>query len=341
MAVTIKQIADATGVSRGTVDRVLHNRPGVKADIVAIVRNAADEMGYVPNRAGKMLAGKKQPMTIGCFLPSVGNPFFDDVVKGLRIAESELSDFGVSLEIIEIAGYEPQEHIAAIRRLAENGCAALCVSTIDVPEIRACVDEIVERGIPVVTMNTDISNTKRLCYVGCDYIKCGRTAAGLLEKMARPPLRILIVTGSLKMKGHNERMEGFLQTLDAKHTPYEVVSIVESLDNETLAYSKVCAQLSQHERINCVYIVAAGVKGACQAIVEMGLSGRLYVLSHDDVPSTRQYLQDDVIGFTICQEPEQQGIRAVNALFNYFVTNRQEVPENWLANTVIKIKENV
>ena len=75
MAVTIRQIAAVAGVSRGTVDRVLHNRPGVKPEIAEHVRRIADELGFEPNRAGKILAARKQPIRIGCFLPSKGNAF--------------------------------------------------------------------------------------------------------------------------------------------------------------------------------------------------------------------------------------------------------------------------
>ncbi len=45
MAVTIQQIAEAAGVSRGTVDRVLHNRGRVRPDIAAQVRKIAVAMG--------------------------------------------------------------------------------------------------------------------------------------------------------------------------------------------------------------------------------------------------------------------------------------------------------
>ncbi|MDD4076288.1 MAG: helix-turn-helix domain-containing protein, partial [Eubacteriales bacterium] len=56
MAITIKQIAVKAGVSRGTVDRVLHNRGGVKPDIAEHVRMIAQELGYKPNRAARLLA---------------------------------------------------------------------------------------------------------------------------------------------------------------------------------------------------------------------------------------------------------------------------------------------
>ena len=52
MAVTIKQIAEMCGVSRGTVDRVLNNRGKVKKETEQMIRKIAEDLGYVPNMAG-------------------------------------------------------------------------------------------------------------------------------------------------------------------------------------------------------------------------------------------------------------------------------------------------
>ena len=54
MAVTIKDIAAAVGVSRGTVDRVINHRGGVSEEVAARVEQAVEEMGYFPNRAGRI-----------------------------------------------------------------------------------------------------------------------------------------------------------------------------------------------------------------------------------------------------------------------------------------------
>lgn len=46
MSVTLKQIAELAGVSRGTVDRALHNRGRVSDEVAQRIRQIADELGY-------------------------------------------------------------------------------------------------------------------------------------------------------------------------------------------------------------------------------------------------------------------------------------------------------
>ena len=56
MAVTIQQIADRAGVSRGTVDRALNNRGRINKEVAEKIREIASDMGYVPrarNRKNK------------------------------------------------------------------------------------------------------------------------------------------------------------------------------------------------------------------------------------------------------------------------------------------------
>ena len=91
--VTSGKIAELAGVSRGTVDRALHNRGGVNPEVEKKIKQLADQLGYKPDRAGKALSSRKNPPKIGVLLNSVGNAFFDEVKRGIAAAEKELADF--------------------------------------------------------------------------------------------------------------------------------------------------------------------------------------------------------------------------------------------------------
>ena len=133
MAVTIKEIAAAAGVSRGTVDRVLHNRKDVKPEVAEKIRALADSLGYVPNKAGKILAARRQFIRLGCMLPDVDNPFFEKVIQGFRRAEAELQDYGVTVEILHLRGFDEAAHLSALRSLRSAAYNGLCLTTLDVP----------------------------------------------------------------------------------------------------------------------------------------------------------------------------------------------------------------
>ena len=102
MKVTVKSLAQAAGVSRGTVDRVLHNRGAVKEDVAKRVRLLAKELGYVPNRAGRALAAYKTPIKIGALMPSVGNAFYQEIIQGINDAQREFQDLGLEVVLKEV-----------------------------------------------------------------------------------------------------------------------------------------------------------------------------------------------------------------------------------------------
>ena len=89
MGISIKQIAEMAGVSRGTVDRALNGRPGIRPEVKAHVLAIAGQLGYRSNRAGKLLGLHKSPLCIGIQMPSEGNDFFEAVKDGQRQALSD------------------------------------------------------------------------------------------------------------------------------------------------------------------------------------------------------------------------------------------------------------
>ena len=66
--ITIADVAKLAGVSKGTVDRVLHDRGGVSRKSMEKIRQVIDELGYEPNVYASMLATRKEHV-IACILP--------------------------------------------------------------------------------------------------------------------------------------------------------------------------------------------------------------------------------------------------------------------------------
>ena len=83
MAVTLQQIAEAAGVSRGTVDRALNNRGRIRPEVEEKIKRIAQEMGYQPSRAGRALAMAKRKIRIGVILQYMKTPFMQQVLKGV------------------------------------------------------------------------------------------------------------------------------------------------------------------------------------------------------------------------------------------------------------------
>lgn len=338
--VTIKDIAAAAGVSRGTVDRVLHNRTGVNPEVAKRVREIADSMGFVPNKAGKILAARKQKITFAYLLPSSARPFFTEVIKGVKRAEKELLDYGVTVDIKFFKDFKPDTHIKEINKIAESGYTGLCITSLDTPEVQLAVHKLVEGGIPVVSVNTDVPDSGRICYVGTDYLRAGKTAAGMVNFTTSFPLNILVITGSYNIRGHKERIKGFTEGLDHHNVKYTVIDTIEAQDDDECAYEGTLSFVKQNPQTNCIFIAGAGCAGVCRALKELNRED-INVIAFDEVPAIKEYMHSGTLKFTIGQEPEMQGYMGIQKLFSWLMEEGKRTSRDYITQTIIKIQENI
>ena len=330
--VTIKELAEILGISRGTVDRVLHNRGKVSPEIREKVLAKAKELNYQPNRAGLMLALRKQPHRIGALVPSVGNPFFVPLIEGMRKATEEYRDLGFSLALREVKGFDRETHISLIRELIDDeGCDGIVITTMDDPSI---TDVLSSSGLPVIAVNSDISMEK-LCYVGPDYYAKGALHAGLLVLTGRKSPRILILRGSEYMRGHGDIVRGFKETLERKGVPFTIAGEYDTEDDNELSEMIVREKLREDPSIDTLFITTAGMYGA-----EKGTDGKdILIFTSDDIPVTKTLIRSGRIGWTICQEPFRQGQESVRRMQDWFIDGSK--PQDLYTQHVVKILENI
>lgn len=338
MPVTSKKIAELSGVSRGTVDRVLHQRGNVRPEVEKRVKEIAERLGYVPNRAGKALSSRNRPVRIGILLQSIGNPFFDKVKEGIAAAKQEYSDFTIRCELAELKGYDISEQLAQIDRMVEKQVQLLLLTPINSPEIAGKINELAKKGIAVITLNSDIENTGRLCYVGCHYIRSGETAAGLMGLMLRAG-DVGVVTGSIKMLGHNQRINGFLSVCRREYPKLKVVDIVENNDDDAQSEQAVLNMLNRYPEISALYFTAGGVPGGIRALERLGRSDIL-VITCDNTAQIQRYLKTGQIAATVSQKPFRQGYEATKVALEYLVSQRPPSAEIYMDNEII-IKQNL
>ena len=121
MRTTIKMIAERAGVSIGTVDRVLHDRPYVKAEVRERVLRVMEELDYHPNRMASALATSGTPRKLALVQPEWEEGFVrDEMDAGTAHFLEEYRDYNVSLDIRNY----PSGALPALRRSGGrwNGC---------------------------------------------------------------------------------------------------------------------------------------------------------------------------------------------------------------------------
>lgn len=337
---TIKEIAALAGVSRGTVDRVLNNRGSVNPVTAEKIKEIAKSLDYKPNRAGLVLAAQKKRLKLGVILFSLENPFFVDVFEGIRSKAEELSGYNCTVITRQIP-LDVDSQLAAIEELLAEEVSGIALAPCNDGRIRERINRLWEQGIPTVTFNTDIENSKRIAYVGSNYTKSGATAAGLLRLVTQGEVHVGIITGSSGILCHTERIAGFTEALIPYREHIQITEIVEAHDDETESYEKTTQLLTAHPEINALFFAAGGVYGGCRSIKEQNRQNDIRVITFDKVPTTIELIREGVIAATICQQPKLQGSKPLALLFTYLTTGELPEKEHHYVAVDIRIRENI
>lgn len=336
---TIKEIATLAGVSRGTVDRVLNHRGAVNPATEAKILEIAQALDYKPNKAGIVLAAQKRKLKLGVVLLGLGNPFYDEVLRGIYEKAAELESYNCSV-LIKQTENNLSEQLAAIDELIAEGIDGLALSPYNDKAIREKINRLYEKQIPVVTINTDIENSKRMAYVGSNYYRSGQTAAGLMHLVTSGKVYVGIISGSPDILCHTERIAGFRSIISQYDNIYISATITNN-DDDFESYELTARLLKEHPEINALYFTAGGVYGGCRAVIASGRQYDIKMITYDMVETTRKLLEQGLIAATICQQPLLQGSIPLSILFSNLTTGETPLSEHQYVDIDIRIRENL
>lgn len=336
MAVTIQQIADHVGVSRGTVDRALNHRGRINPEVAEMIQRTAEELGYVhrPRRRQDKAGGRKK---IGIVTQLSKASFMIAVRRGIQTVKKELEERGAEVLIKEIESVNAADQLEAIDELLGEGIHGLAIMPVDDELIRAKLNELTEeRKIPVVTFNSDIVGTKRICFVGMDNKRSGQAAAGLLGMLTRGKGKVLIITGHFSSLLNNSRVDGFVEEVKAVFPELEIAGVQGSFNDAGEVEHIIENTLESISGINGIFIVSGGQEGIGAAFKNLALSQRPYVVVYDQTRHNEELLREGTVDFLIDQNGFEQGYRPPRILLDFL--QKGEMPKEEYLYTGIDIK---
>ena len=336
MAVTIQQIAEKAGVSRGTVDRALNNRGRIDPEVARKVLQIAEEMVYVHKERKKHTA-KKKTIRIGVVTQLAKASFMLEINRGIRQAAEELKDWGVEILLRESFSVDEEEQVRAIEELAEEGIQGLALMPLECERVREKINWLIEeKKIPVVTFNSDIVGTRRSCFVGMDNRKSGQTAAGLMGLMTGGSGKILIITGYFSNVVNNARVDGFVEEVKKSYPGLEIAGVQGSFDEAEEVERIITNSMRNISGISGIFVVSGGQAGVKKAFDSLKLENRPYVIVYDQTPRNEKAVRENLVDFLIDQNGFYQGYRPLYILANILLKDMP--PEEEFQFTEIKIK---
>jgi len=308
---SIKDIAQALGISIGTVDRALHGRARISSETRARVLAKVEQLGYRPNIAARSLKLNRR-FRVGVYFPRHTASFFDPLRDGVRAAASETS--GANVELV----------FRTFPRLGE-GDVELLTADLDQKfdgnptRIEPLLRKLDRKGVPIVCVADDCPRSKRLSSVSADAFTCGAVAAELFSRALHTSGHVAAITGTLAILDHSEKMRGFAETLAALAPSLTMLPPTESHGKPAEAYRQTKKLLARNPLPLGIYVSTANSLPVLRALSERGLLGKISLITADIFPELYPYIQSGQILATLNQRPFTQGKAALELLLRFLI----------------------
>lgn len=298
---TIEDVAARAGVSVATVDRVLNARASVRPLNAKRVEAAIRALNYHPDRLAARLARGREYRF--CFvLPRGDNVFMKALESEIGSHARHLMAERVSADILYTDVFDANELAAALDRIA--GYDGIAVVALDHPRVREAINNLVARGIEVVTLVSDVPGAARAHFVGIDNSAAGRTAATLMGRLlgARKG-KVGVIAGSLALRDHAERHFGFVQVIGQEYRNLKLLPLREARDNPGRTGFATTQLLEEHPDLVGLYNVGGGTDGIVESLRQHGRKKPVVLIAHELTEVSRAALLDGTIDAVIAQDP--------------------------------------
>src|SRR3954447_8383241 len=284
----IREIARQAGLSEATVDRVLHNRPGVRASTVSNVQQAIADLDR--QRSQLRLTGRTFLVDVVMQTP---DRFSSEVKSALEAELPSLRPAVVRSRFHFREKGRPADIVKVLDDIRHRGSMGVVLKAPDVPEVVDAIARLEQSGIPVVTLVTDIPLSRRVAYVGIDNRAAGSTAAYLIHRLLGDRRgEVLIALSRSVFRGEEEREIGFRATMRSRFADRVLIEQTDTDGLDATVRESTVQTLRSSPGIFSVYSIGGGNRSILEAFDAAGRRCQVFV-GHDLDRDNLELLHDE------------------------------------------------
>ena len=342
--IRIKDIAARAGVSVGTVDRVLHNRPNVSPPAREKVEKALSEMNYQPNMYASALAYNRS-YTFYFIMPKhASEAYWEEIEEGAMKARETRRDFHVDVKLLYYNRFDDATFEEAYQTCLEAKPDGVIIVPSQLAITRQFTDILHEQNIPFVLLDSYMPDLKPLSFYGQDSFCSGYFAAKVLMMIAMNNTEIMMMkqmkNGRVASKQQDNREVGFRHYMHDHFPNIKITEVNLPLDESRETYDNILEKFfTSHPNVHHCITFCSKAHIVGEFLLR---TNRRYVqiMGYDMVQKNTECLRQGSISFLIAQHAYMQGYYCVETLFNAIVLKKEVKPVNYMPIEVL-IKENV
>jgi ribose transport system substrate-binding protein len=233
---------------------------------------------------------------------NINLPYWQEADAGLRDVTKEMG-IGVKGEMDGPTSYAPKEEVDAFQKAVASHPAGILVSVASPEMFQAPIAAAIASGIPVICLDSDAPDSKRVMFIGTDNFRAGQESAKRMADILKGHGDIVVVTipGQLNLE---ERVRGVNEALK-KYPGIKIVQTLNDSGDSNKAFDAVNSLLSAKKtKVDGILCLeASGGAGAAGVLHRMDLTGKVAIVSFDKDPDTLSWIDRAGINATVAQKP--------------------------------------
>lgn len=331
---TIKDIAQRAGVSVGTVDRVLHNRPNVSESAAAKVKKVLAEINYQPNIYASALASNKY-CTFYLMMPKhESEAYWEEVEEGAMRCVEVQRDFKITVRTIYYNRFDEDTFVSACDECLTHQPDGVIIVPATLDLTREFTDKLHASNVPFVLLDSYMPDLRPLAFYGQDSFASGYFAARMLSLIATNEKEIMLMrqtsNGRVTSKQQDNREVGFRHYMHDHHPHVRIIETDLPLNVGREVYRQILEQFfTEHTNVHhCItFCSKAHIVGE---FLQQTNRRNIQIMGYDMVEKNAECLRQGSISFLIAQHGYMQGYNCVDALFRAIILKTPVKPVNYM-----------
>ena len=342
--ITIKDIAKKANVSIGTVDRVIHNRPGVSKKTKAHIDKIIKENNFQINKIASTLALNKS-YRIAILIPESVNEseFWAQPKKGIEKATEEIKNFRTSTTFFLFNQFEPTSYINVFKKIIKDKYDAVLMAPVFYKETKSLIHHLDNDNIPYIFINIEIKDLNAMSFIGQNSFKSGYLAAKLMNLMIPDLSHVLIPILRLNKDNYlaiDNRILGFKAYFKEKNDTIKVDEIfISDIKNQEIINKTLDEQFKINNKIKGLFVPSSYANLIANYLETYHLQN-IKMVGYDTNDKNNHFLKNETIDFLISQKPYIQGYKGIKLLSDFLLLNKKPEPIYYSPIEIIT-KENI
>ena len=255
-------------------------------------------------------------------------PYWQSAAAGFNKAAAQ---YKVTAKVVGPDTYDAQAELAELQKAVAAKPAGILISVADATVLQPEIDAAISAGIPVITMDSDAANSRRIYFIGTNNLEAGRVGGKRFDERLGGKGNVVFFT----FKGQpntDERLKGFEDAFAAK-PDIKVVEVIDVKGDINAAFDRtqeLMARTGPAKIDAFISLESASGKRVADAVKRTNSSDRL-VMAWDVNQDTLDGIKSGAINSTIAQKPFTMGFLGLKALDEIFHAPPQQLGKDYSA----------